>query len=78
VIDSPATPWHGYDKERPTNWRNNVLAPGERAELEALWREDFDRGRTDSDIPPELVKKWSAERRRKEKPPGPTEGRESA
>ena len=78
----------GYNRERSTLWRANVLTADERAELESGWRREFDaargkgaRARREAfehhDIPADLVAKWSA---RKKRPPslaqrGPSQGR---
>lgn len=66
VFDRPDLPWKGYDRERAINWRAaNVLTPEEKVQLEAQWRKDFEVGRDlkSADIPTELVKEWTAERR---------------
>jgi len=68
----------GYDRERSTLWRAGVLTADEKAELERGWRAEFDaawkrdaRARREhyrwADIPAELVKTWTAERRRRGK-----------
>ena len=72
--------WEGsrppYDRERSTLWRADVLAVEERSELELEWRVAFDAAKGKSarerrehfefhDIPPELIERWKAKRRRR-------------
>jgi hypothetical protein len=70
-----------FDTERSTLWRQGVLEPEERAELEREWRMEFDAALAmdaserrehleHHDVPVELVKRWAkaaerAERRRR-------------
>ena len=48
-----------------------MLSPEERIELEAMWREAFDRGRDlkFADVPVELRRRWERERRRRKAEP---------
>jgi hypothetical protein len=71
ALDHPDLRWRGFDRERSSLWRAGVLSAVERIQLEAQWREDFERGRdlTWADVPRELVKQWKAERRSKKVEP---------
>ena len=64
----------GYFRERSVLWRANVLGPEEKLEVEREWRADFDAARKmgaqerrehheHCDIPTELIREWTAERR---------------
>ena len=80
-----------YESERAVLWEADLLAPEERVELEAEWREDFEAAQApdfwlcigpgenlssaaarrawyrDRGIPRELVRRWSAARRRRDR-----------
>jgi hypothetical protein len=81
ALDYPHLRWRGFDREQADLWRAGVLGIAERIALEAMWREDFERGRDLKSVPRELVRQWKkAQRQQKEKPPSKviTEGLESA
>jgi hypothetical protein len=82
ALDHPKLPWRGFDRERSGLWRaGDVLTEAERVELETWWRQEFaramalpdDEARRKhlawADVPHELRRQWSRERRRKESPP---------
>src|SRR5262245_26953548 len=67
-----------YDVERSTLWRSGLFAEAEKVEMEREWRHEFETAHARgldaagwrqhyawSDIPRELVKKWTSERRRR-------------
>jgi hypothetical protein len=65
-----------YDEERSVLWRMNLLSAAERVVLEAEWKEQFQKARgmgvqerrehlVHHDVPPELIERWMAERRRR-------------
>jgi hypothetical protein len=75
-IDHPELPWRGYDRQRSILYKAGLLTEQERDELVAWWRAEFEKvQRLDdearrkhyrwADIPHELVRQWSAERRRR-------------
>jgi hypothetical protein len=72
--------WPGYDRQRSTLWRiPGALSEAERAELEVAWREAFDQARGKAakerrehlehyDVPDELIREWTAARKRRRRP----------
>jgi hypothetical protein len=61
IFDCPWVPWHGYAKERATNWRANVLGIDEKLALEIEWQRDLARGR-ESDAPHELRRQYRSKK----------------
>jgi hypothetical protein len=86
--------WDGprpaYDVERSTLWRAGLLSETERAQIEAEWRQEFERAHKPdffhhtgsevlhgepaaqahlrwADVPRELVRRWTAARKRRER-----------
>ena len=75
-FDYPHGTRPAFDTERSTLWRQGVLKPEERVELEREWRMEFDATRGKSakerreayefaDIPDELIEQWTPQRKRR-------------
>jgi hypothetical protein len=65
-----------YSEERSVLWQMNLLSAAERVVLEAEWKEQFQKARgmgaqerrehlAHHDVPAELIREWTAERRRR-------------
>jgi hypothetical protein len=75
----------GYFRERSVLWRTpGVLSQQERTELECEWRREYDAARgmgarerrdhlAHHDVPDELIREWTAARKRRRRQPTPSQ-----
>jgi len=74
----------GYFRERSYLYEHNVLGQQERVELEAAWKTAFDAARgmdarerrehlAHHDVPDELIREWTAARKRRRRQPTPSQ-----